>query len=69
MSHSGKNPGWAGNVGEYELTEADIRGDDFVGERPLEGGHRSGAATYPYMLEAKNPEAALFEGSYQVRFE
>jgi len=69
MSHSGKNPGWAGNVGEYELTEADIRGDDFVGERPLEGGHPSGAATYPYMLKAKNPEAALFEGSYHVRFE
>ena len=32
-----KNPGWAGNVGEYDLTEEQVRGIDFVGIRPLEG--------------------------------
>jgi NADH-quinone oxidoreductase E subunit len=64
-----KNPGWAGNVGEYDLTEEQVRGIDFVKTRPLEGGHAAGSATYPYMLEKKDPEAALFEGPYQVRFE
>lgn len=69
MSSSKKNPGWAGNTGEYELTEADIRGEAFVGKRPLEGGHPSASATYPYMLATKDPEAPLFEGPYLERFE
>ena len=64
-----KNPGWAGNVGEYDLTEEQVRGIDFVGVRPLEGGHAAGSATYPYMLEGKHPDAPLFEGPYEVRFE
>ena len=64
-----KNPGWAGNTGEFDLTEEQVRGDDFVGERPLDGGHPSGAGTLPYMLAEKNPEQALFEGEYQERFE
>ncbi len=64
-----KNPGWAGNVGEYDLTEEQVRGIDFVGTRPLEGGHAAGASTYPFMLEEKNPEAPLFEGPYETRFE
>jgi NADH-quinone oxidoreductase E subunit len=64
-----KNPGWAGNTGEFQLTEAQIRGDDFVGERPLAGGHAAGSASYPYMLVAKHPEAPLFEGPYRERFE
>ena len=63
------NPGWAGNVGEYKLTEEQVRGIDFVGVRPLEGGHAAAASTYPFMLEAKDPGAPLFEGSYQTRFE
>ena len=64
------NPGWAGNTGEFEdLTEAQVRGDDYVGERPTEGGHPSGASTYPYMLAEKAPEAPLFEGGYKERFE
>ena len=41
-----KNPGWAGNVGEYDLTEEQVRGTDFVGIRPLEGGHAAASATY-----------------------
>ncbi len=64
-----KNPGWAGNTGEFDLTEDQVRGTDFVGERPKEGGHPSGAATYPYMLTEKDPDAPLFEGPYQERFE
>jgi hypothetical protein len=42
-----KNPGWAGNTGEFDLTEAQVRGDDFVGERPVAGGHPAGSPTYP----------------------
>ena len=29
-----KNPGWAGNTGEFDLTEDQVRGDEFVGESP-----------------------------------
>ena len=64
-----KNPGWAGNTGEFDLTEDQVRGDEFVGERPRAGGHPSGSAAYPYMLADKNPEAPLFEGEYKERFE
>ena len=64
-----KNPGWAGNTGEFELTEEQVRGKDFVGERPKQAGHASGSATMPYMLPEKNPDAKLFEGEYQERFE
>jgi len=64
-----KNPGWAGNTGEFDLTEEQVRGDDFVGERPLHGGHASGAGTLPYMLAEKEPGAPLFEGDYETRLE
>ena len=64
-----KNPGWAGNTGEFDLTEEQVRGMDFLGERPLEGGHASGAPSYPFMLADKNPDAPLFEGPYRTRFE
>ncbi len=64
-----KNPGWAGNTGEFDLTEEQVRGDDFLGDRPLAGGHPSGAIAYPYMLADKHPEAPLFEGDYRERFE
>ena len=64
-----KNPGWAGNTGEFDLTEDQVRGDDFVGDRPLDGGHASGSATFPYMLADKQPDAPLFEGEYRARFE
>jgi NADH-quinone oxidoreductase E subunit len=63
-----KNPGWAGNTGEFQLTEAQVRGDDFVGERPLAGGHAAGSASYPYVLADKHPDAPLFEGPYRERF-
>ena len=64
-----RNPGWAGNVGEYDLTEEQVRGTDFVGIRPLEGGHASAASTYPFMLEQKDPEGPLFEGQHRARFD
>jgi NADH-quinone oxidoreductase E subunit len=64
-----KNPGWAGNTGDFDLTEAEVRGDDFVGERPKHGGHPSGAGTLPYMLAEKRPEAPLFEGEYRERLD
>ena len=64
-----RNPGWAGNTGDFDLTEAEVRGDDFVGERPKHGGHASGAGTLPFMLAEKQPGAILFEGEYQERFD
>ena len=64
-----KNPGWAGNTGEFDLSEEQVRGKDFVGDRPKHAGHASGSATMPYMLPEKNPDAPLFEGDYQERFE
>jgi len=64
-----KNPGWAGNTGDFDLTEKEVRGEDFVGDRPKHGGHPSGSATMPYMLPETNPDARLFEGEYQERFE
>jgi NADH-quinone oxidoreductase E subunit len=63
------NPGFAGNTGEFELTEAQIRGSDYVGARPLDGGHSSIAGTLPYQIADRNPEAPLFEGAYAERLE
>lgn len=63
------NPGWAGNSGDFRLTEAELRGDDYVGVRPPEGGHPSGVSTYPYMKSETDPNAPLFEGPHRERFE
>lgn len=64
-----QNPGFAGDVGDFDLTEEQVRGDDYVGTRPLDGGHASVAGTFPYMLPVKDPEAPLFEGPYKERLE
>jgi NADH-quinone oxidoreductase E subunit len=65
-----RNPGWAGETGDFDtLTEADIRGQEYVGERPRDGGHPGASASLPYQLASRDPEAALFEGDYQLRFE
>jgi NADH-quinone oxidoreductase E subunit len=64
-----RNPGWAGHTGTFDLSEAEVRGHEYVGTRPLDGGHPSGAPTYPYMKAEKDPEAPLFDGPYQVRLE
>lgn len=64
-----KNPGYAGNTGDFDLTEEQVRGDDYVGERPPDGGHPSGSASYPYMQPDKEPDAPLFEGAFGTRLE
>jgi NADH:ubiquinone oxidoreductase subunit E len=64
----GGNPGFAGELGEYsKLTEADVRGTDFVGERPKQGGVGGGVCSYAYQLAERNPDAPLFEGPYRER--
>lgn len=66
---SGKNPGFAGDTGEFELTEAQVRGTDYVGPRPLDGGHPAVAGTLPYQLAERDPEGPLFVGPYAERLE
>lgn len=64
------NPGFAGETGEFgDLTEADVRGTDYVGARPLDGGVGGGASSYPYQLATRHPDAPLFEGAYNERLE
>jgi NADH-quinone oxidoreductase E subunit len=64
------NPGWAGETGEFkDLTEADVRGADYVGTRPLDGGIGGAVCSMPYMLEEKHPDAPLFEGPYKDRLQ
>ncbi len=65
-----RNPGFAGITGEFNhLTEAEIRGTDYVGARPLDGGHASVAGTLPYQVANGNPDAPLFVGPYEERLE
>jgi NADH:ubiquinone oxidoreductase subunit E len=65
----GGNPGFAGELGEYnKLTEADVRGSAFV-KLPKEGGIGGGVCAYPYQLAERNPEAKLFEGPYHQRMQ
>lgn len=65
-----RNPGWAGETGEFaHLTEADVRGTAYVGERPPDGGCPGAACSYPYQLADKSPEAPLFEGPFRERLE
>lgn len=66
---AGPNPGFAGITGEFDLTEAQIRGTDYVGKRALDGGHASVAGTLPYQVAERNPDAPLFEGAYAERLE
>src|SRR5688572_13942131 len=64
------NPGCAGETGDFQqLSEADIRGSNYVGHRPLEGRQAGAAGSYPYQLVEKQPDAPLFEGAYRVRLE
>jgi hypothetical protein len=64
-----KNPGWAGETGEFDLTEADVRGIDYVGPQPAEGWDPGGVGAYPYQRAERDPEAPLFEGPYRARLE
>jgi NADH-quinone oxidoreductase E subunit len=66
----GANPGFAGETGQFaHLTESDVRGTDYVGRRPLEGGTPGAACSYPYQLTEKHPAAPLFEGPYAERLQ
>ncbi len=62
-----RNPGFAGNTGEFALTEAEIRGTDYVGRRPLDGGHPAVAGTLPYQVAERGPEGPVFVGPYEER--
>lgn len=65
-----KNPGWAGETGDFAtLTEADVRGTTYVGQRPRDGGHPGASCSLPYILARRDPDAPLFEGPYLQRFE
>ncbi|MEX0911955.1 MAG: NAD(P)H-dependent oxidoreductase subunit E [Gemmatimonadota bacterium] len=63
------NPGFAGITGDFELTEAEIRGSDYVGRRALDGGHASVAGTLPFQIAPRDAEKPLFEGAYADRLE
>ncbi len=64
-----KNPGWAGETGEFDLSESEVRGVDYVGEQPTEGWDAGGVTAYPYQRAERDPEAPLFEGPYRERLE
>jgi NADH-quinone oxidoreductase E subunit len=66
MSES-KNPGFAGITGEFDLTEDEIRGTSYVGQRPKDGGHASVAGTLPYQIAERHPDAPIFVGDYEER--
>jgi NADH-quinone oxidoreductase E subunit len=64
------NPGHAGETGEFDgLTEADVRGSAFVGERPTDGGHPGAASSFPFQVVHRDAEAPLFEGPYRERLD
>jgi NADH-quinone oxidoreductase E subunit len=69
MSSQINNPGFAGITGEFELTEEQIRGTAYVGQRPKDGGHPAVAGTLPFQVAGRDPEAPLFAGPYAERFE
>jgi NADH:ubiquinone oxidoreductase subunit E len=64
-----RNPGFAGDIGEFDLTEEQIRGTAYVGKRPLDGGHASVAGTLPYQVATHDPEGPILEGPYADRLE
>lgn len=70
MSQDVKNPGYAGDIGEFgNLSEAEVRGSGYVGERPKDGGHPSVAPAMPFQIAERDPAAPLFEGPYAERLE
>jgi NADH-quinone oxidoreductase E subunit len=64
----GGNEGWAGERGDFaHLTEAEVRGSDYYGGRPLDGGVAGAAGGYPFQVAARDAAAPLFEGAYAER--
>ena len=65
-----QNPGFAGDTGEFpNLTANDVRGIDYVGIRPADGGHAAVAGTMPYQVVPKQPEGPIFTGPYEERLQ
>jgi NADH-quinone oxidoreductase E subunit len=64
-----KNPGWAGETGEFELSESQVRGVDYVGAQPAEGWDEGGVTAQPYQRAQRDPQAPLFEGPYRERLD
>ncbi|HEU4559660.1 MAG TPA: NAD(P)H-dependent oxidoreductase subunit E, partial [Longimicrobium sp.] len=65
-----QNPGFAGDTGEFaQLTEDEVRGISYVGDRPKHGGHASVAGTLPYQVADRSGEAPIFVGEYAERLE
>ncbi|HUG40957.1 MAG TPA: NAD(P)H-dependent oxidoreductase subunit E [Longimicrobiales bacterium] len=64
-----KNPGWAGETGEFDLTEAEVRGAGYVGIQPPEGWAHGGVTAYPYLRADGDPEAPLFQGPHRQRLD
>ncbi|HEV2148246.1 MAG TPA: NAD(P)H-dependent oxidoreductase subunit E [Longimicrobiaceae bacterium] len=63
-----QNPGFAGDTGEFPgLSEAEVRGNAYVGVRPRDGGHPGVAGTLPYQVADHDPHAPLFAGPYEER--
>ncbi|MFW6206072.1 MAG: NADH-quinone oxidoreductase subunit NuoE [Gemmatimonadota bacterium] len=69
MSEGMKNPGWAGETGEFDLSEAEVRGSEYVGTQPKEGWDNGGVTAFPYQRAERDPDAPLFEGPYRERAE
>lgn len=64
-----KNPGWAGETGEFDLSEADVRGVDYVGSQPPQGWDAGGVNAHPFQRAERDPDAPLFEGPYRERLD
>jgi len=70
MPHSKENPGFAGIIGDFKVTEADIRGTEYVGARAVDGGHASVSGTMPFQVASRGAsDLPLFEGAYGERLE
>ncbi len=64
-----KSPGWAGETGEFDLTESQVRGTDYVGKQPKEGWANGGVNAVPYQRAERHPDVKLFEGPYATRLQ
>ena len=64
-----KNPGWAGETGEFDLTESEVRGSGYVGPQPPEGWEHGGVNAVPYVRADSDPDAPLFQGPYRKRLD
>ena len=64
-----KNPGWAGETGEFDLTEGEVRGTGYVERQPPDGWKEGGVNAYPYIRAERDPDAPLFQGPHRERLD